>query len=228
MRLRKHVNYTLDIDDEIFPVPFDPVSDPEHTYIAANGLKAVLAFLVQDFDPLDPLDEFDEGEFYQFDRGLKHGASRPDIEDFKRLIRGNTGRVFTVDSCGDGYRAGELLTPKDCRGDERTGENSRAEKELDDADGYYIVPEDATDPLQYARGSIETYSQWCSGRVYGAVVWTYTRDSIADNWEDPERDECWGFYGRDGYTAEELERIFISESTPDEERTKIKQGGSTK
>lgn len=225
MRLRKHIDYTLEIDDEVFPLPFDTEGGPEHIYIAANGLKAVLAFLVRDDSPADPFEEFDEGEFYQFDRSYKHDTSRPDIEEFKCIIRENPGRVVTVDRRGAGYCAGVLLTPKDCRGDKRTGENSRAEKALDDADGYYIVPEDATDPLQYAEGSIETYSQWCEGDVYGVVVWTYTRDSIADSWEDPERYECWGYYGYDGYTAEELESIFTNESTPDEARTKIKQGG---
>lgn len=225
MRLRKHIDYSLEIGDESFPLPFDPEGDPEHVYISANGLKAVLAFLVSDDSPADPFEEFDEGEFYQFNRSYKHDATRPDIEEFKRIIRANPGRVVTVGSCGDGYSAGELLTPKDCRGDKRTGENSRAEQLLDDADGYYIAPEDAADPLKYAEGSIETYNQWCNGEVYGVCVWTYTRDSIADNWEDPERDECWGFYGYDGYTADELESLFIAESTPDEARTKIKQGG---
>jgi hypothetical protein len=224
MSINKYCTYTYDLDGETLPLPFNPDGDPEHEYLSANGLHAVLAFLVRDDCPRDPFDDFDEGEFYQFDRSYKHNAPRPDVEEFKRIVRRHPGQVVTVDRCGDGYRAGELVTLKDCRGDKRTGENSRAEQLLDDADGYYIVPEDATNPFEYAQGSIKTYSQWCSGDVYGVIVWEYTRESIADRWEDPDREECWGYYGYDGYTAEELKAQFINAVThgdPSKEATTL-------
>lgn len=192
-----------------FPLPFDPQGDPEHIYISANGLRAVLAFLVPDDSPEDPF-SWDEGEFYQFDCSYKHHTPRPDIEDFKRIIRENPGRVVTVCSCGDGFKvdAGPF-TVADTR-NRRTQPQcprwtSPAEEALDDAAGYYIAPADATDSAEYAAGALRTYSQWCNGEVYGICVWIYERASIADDWELTDRDaECWGYYGRDGYTAEEL------------------------
>jgi hypothetical protein len=209
MGIKKFTSYTFGLEGETFPLPFNPESDPEHTYISENGLKAVLAFLVRDESPEDPFEMYDEGEFYQFDRRRIHDVSRPDIEEFKRVVRANPGRVVTADSCGDGYRVGELVTVADCRNFKtakynKRGDSCRAETLLDRADGYYIVPEDATDPFKYAQGALETYSQWCNGEVYGVCVWTYTRESIADQWDDPKRDECWGYYGHDGYTADEL------------------------
>lgn len=201
----KHVTkHYLEMDDNKFPLPFDPGGEPAHFYLSANGLKAIVGFLVQDDSPADPFEEFEEGDFYQFDHRYKHDTPRPDIEDFKRIVRANPGRVVTVDRCGDGYRAGELVTPADCRG----RENSRAERLLDDADGYYIVPEDVTDAARYAKGAIEQYSAWCEGDVYGVIVWEYTRESIDDAWEDPGRDmEVWGFYGY-RYASEELRGEF--------------------
>lgn len=232
MNIRHHTAYTLDYyerdhdTDHMFPLPFDPEGDPQHIYIAPNGLKAVLAFLVRDDSPADPFEEHDEGEFYQFNSCMIHDTSRPEIDDFKRIVRANPGRVVTVASCSDGYRAGTLITPAMCRNiNSKSGRpvTSPAERELDSADGYYIVPEDATDPLQYATGSIEIYSQWCQGDVYGVVVWTYTRESIADDWtDDPERNECWRYYGSDGYTAYELLSQFryaIAGNDPSQEAT---------
>ena len=195
MSIKKYSTYTYEHDGETFPLPFDPEGGPEKVYVAENGLKAILAFLVRDDSPADPFEEFDEGDFYQFNNRYKHYTPRPDIEEFKRIVRDNPGRVVTVDSYGDGYRAGELVTSKMSRGDKRTGENSKAEKLLDYSDGYYISPEDATDYYQYAKGSIETYSSWCEGDVYGVIIWEYKRDSIAKSWEDPDRNECWGYYG---------------------------------
>lgn len=204
--IRKYTTYTMEIDDETYPLPFNPDSEPVHVYQAANGLKTVVAFLMHDDSPADPFEEFDEGEFYQFNRNHKHYTQRPDIEEFKRIVRANKGRVVTVDSCGEGYRAGELVTPAQCRDKNGTCE---AEDILDRADGYYIAPEDAADPLKYAKGAIKTYSAWCEGDVYGVCVWTYTRASIKDEWEEPKRDECWGFYGYE-YASEELLSEFKS------------------
>lgn len=203
---RKHTTYTMEIDDEIFPLPFNPESEPEHVYQAANGLKTVAAFLVHDDSPADPFEEYDEGEFCQFNSRRKHYDPRPTIEDFKRIVRANKGRVVTVDSCGEGYRAGKLVTPAQCRNKNGTCE---AEQILDDADGYYIAPEDATDLLDYATRAIKTYSEWCEGEVYGVCVWTYTRASISENWGGPEQNECWGFYGYE-YASEELLSEFKS------------------
>ena len=200
MGLKQHTEYYYEHGEHTFPLPFDTENEPEHIHVSDDGLEAVLGFLVRDDSPADPFEEFDEGDFYQFDRMYKHDAPRPDIEEFKRIVRANPGRVVTVDRCGDGYRAGELVTVGMCPG----AENSEAERLLGDADGYYIAPEDVTDAARYAKGAIEQYSAWAEGDVWGVVVWEYSRESIEDPWGDPERNECWGFYGYE-YAPGELQ-----------------------
>jgi len=207
MKLRKHTNYSLEIDDNTFPLPFDPEGDPQHVYIAPDGLTAVLAFLVRDDSPEDPFDG-DEGEFYQFNSRSIHYEERPDIDKFKRLIRANPCRVFTHDGTDNCHGPGTTrckITAGPFTVADTKGTDSPAEQALDNAYGYYIAPDDVTDPTSYARSTLETYSQWCNGEVYGCIVWTYTRDSIAEQWGEPDRDrECWGYYGYDGYTADNL------------------------
>jgi len=213
MNVRTRTDYTLEYyerefdTDHEFPLPFDTEGEPD-VWIAPNGIKAVLACLAHDDSPSDPFEEFDAGEFFQFDSGRAHDTRRPELEDWKRIIRAHPGRVVTVESCGYRFSAGVLALPSHCRS-KGNPENCSADAMLEDMDGYYIVPEDATDPLKYAEATIEQYSDYCEGEVFGVIVWTYTRNSIADDWDGPERDECWGYYGRD-YADEELETQFKS------------------
>jgi hypothetical protein len=209
--IRRHTDYMFEHyerahdTEHIFPLPFDTESDPELIYISENGLKAVLGFLVPDNSPEDPFDG-DEGEFYQFNSRYNHDISRPDYGDFKRIIRANPGRVFTVCTAGDGYAVDEgPFTVADTKG----SNGSISDQAIDYAAGYYIAPEDATDPAAYAKAVLGTYSDYCNGNVYGVVVWIYERSSIDDSWGEPDREnECWGYYGSDDYTAEELNRVF--------------------
>ncbi len=234
MSVRKRSTYTLEYyereydTNHNFPLPLNPEDDPQDVYISANGLKAVLAFLVPDESPEDPF-EGDEGEFYQFNGSYMHDCQRPELEDWKRIARDNPNRVVTHSGAGNCHGPGTtycrpytVVTPAMCRGDKRTGENSAAEVALDNCYGYYIAPADVPldQVLNYAAGVLETYSQWRNGEVYGICVWTYERDSIADSWEEPERNECWGYYGYSGYTAKTLADEFIAASTPDEARTR--------
>lgn len=88
-----------------------------------------------------------------------------------------------------------------------------------DMDGYYIIPSDATDPKGYADSTMETMEQYYNGEVYGVCIWSYTRDFAEydldgngvpgeyTEWEEPEREECWGFYGYD-YAEKELQEQF--------------------
>lgn len=212
MSIKHHTTHTYEHDtDHTFPLPFDPESDPEHVYISANGLRAVLAFCVPDTDAGDPFEEFDEGKFFQFNRGRIHDIPRPHIDDFIRLVREHGGRLVTVETSGDGYKAGARLDPwqlgRAYNKHNPAGYN-RARGALENADGYYISPGDVTDTARYAAGAIQQYSAWCEGDVYGVCVWVYTRASIADPWEDPDRDaECWGYYGR-AYAGEECRAQF--------------------
>lgn len=227
MGIKKHTTYTWESPDgEILPIPFEFSQDGSELFrMSDDGLSCILGVLDQDQDPEDPFDG-DEGEFYQFNRHYYHCTAHPDIEDWKRIVRANPGRVFTHDGTGDCHgpgttycRVDSIVMPRDCRGDKRTGENSRAEELLDEAGGYYIVPEDATDPRSYADSALETYSQWCNGDVYGVCIWSYTRDFAEydldgngvpgefTDWEEPEREECWGFFGYD-YAEKELQEQF--------------------
>ena len=211
--MRMRADYTLEYyerefdTDHEFSLPFDTEGTPD-VWIAPNGLKAVLACLMHDDSPSDPFEEFDEGEFFQFDHGRAHDTSRPDLEEWKRIIRANPGRVVTVESCNYGFSAGVLALPSHCRS-KGNPENCPADAMRESMAGYYIAPEDVTDPLKYAEAFIEQYSAYCEGEVFGVVVWTYRRDSIADGWGDPERDECWSYYGAD-YAGEELKEQFVA------------------
>jgi hypothetical protein len=79
--------------------------------------------------------------------------------------------------------------------------------EIEDADGYYIAPDDVNDPATYAKGIMGTYSAWAEGDVWGVCVWLYNK--VDGEWELDEsgRDECWGYYGRK-YAEAELKDQF--------------------
>ncbi|MHB1167295.1 MAG: hypothetical protein ACYC0N_02005 [Carboxydocellales bacterium] len=152
--------------------------------------RTILGCIVRDLDPSDPLEEFDEGTLVQFNRSYKHNGPRPDVEDFQDIIRENKGRVFYVHNMRDGYSISHLAIIK----------NS---EDIEDADGYYIAPEDVKpgkQALRYADGAMEQYSAWCAGDVWGVCVWEYDKATL----ELGERDECWGYYGSD-YAEQELE-----------------------
>ena len=96
MSIKKYSTYTYEHDGETFPLPFDPEGGPEKVYVAENGLKAILAFLVRDDSPADPFEEFDEGDFYQFNNRYKHYTPRPDIEEFKRIVIGQPVHIICI------------------------------------------------------------------------------------------------------------------------------------
>jgi len=227
MGIKRHTSYTWEsLDGETFHIPFEFSQDGSELFkMSDDGLSAVLGVLDYDESPEDPFDG-DEGEFFQFDNRCIHYTPRPDIEDWKRLIRANSGRIVTHSGTGDNHGPGttrcypkSVLTKEMCRGDKRTGENSLAEQLLDNCYGYYIVPEDVENVLDYADSALETYSQWCNGDVYGICIWSYTRDFAEydvdgngvpgefTDWEEPEREECWGFFGYD-YAEKELQEQF--------------------
>jgi hypothetical protein len=249
VKVRTHREYTLEIDEETFPIPFnDETGAMENTaelIISQDGLRAVVGCLCADDSPEDPFEMWDEGEFFQFSNRYIHHTPRPDIEEFKRIVRQNPGRVFLLDiydygSGGTSIKVRSALTPQDTRGDKHTGENSKAEQELDDADGYYICPSDVTDPQKYAEGALKAYESWCNGDVYGVCLWFFERDYCnfdlngtgiaADgltNWEliEDEREEVWGYYGDDAKqelkSALEAQKEKINEPRP--ERTDPRQ-----
>jgi hypothetical protein len=192
MAIKRHTTLTAEIGEHSFPIPFEFDEGSEILRISDDGQTARLGVLCRDDFPSDPLEEFDEGEFYQFNRRNIHDCERPELDDFKRLIRANPGRVMPVDSTVDRYRvAGPALTVSDTKGDP-----CKAESVLDEMDGYYIPPADVADPAEYAKGVLEEYSAWCQGDVYGVCIWEYVRQG--DAWELTDRDyEVWGFYGWD-------------------------------
>ena len=203
-KVKTRTSYTLEDGGNSFELPLEINEYTAQVMYTADGQTAIVGALSTDDCPEDPFEMYDEGEFFQFNSRYKHDTHRPDVEDWKRIVRQNKGRVVTVDRCGEGYSAGTLVLPADCRGDRITGENSRAESLLDDADGYYIAPEDATNAADYAAGAIAEYSAWCEGDVYGVCVWTYHKEG--DEWEldEQNRNEVWGHYGYD-YAKDSLD-----------------------
>jgi hypothetical protein len=203
MKIKTYIEYAYESEFGELEVPLE--FDEDSVMIEKVGNKVIMGCLVRDEYPGDPLEEFDEGKLVVFDNSVVHSAARPEVGDFKRIIRDNPGRVFFVHSRhNDGYFvAGPGLTVADTK-----GEGCRAE-EIEDVDGYYIVPEDATDFEKYAKGVMETYTSWCVGDVWGIAIWQWDADTLEFD-EDSRESECWGFYGYE-YAVEELKLNFKSE-----------------
>ncbi|MDY0282414.1 MAG: hypothetical protein RBR35_17845 [Salinivirgaceae bacterium] len=191
MSIKAHTSYTAEIDGHEFPIPFPYLEDSEILRISDDGQTARLGVLVQDEDFLDPLEGYDDGVFVQHDRYKTHYGERLDLEEAKRLIHANPGRVVTVRSGGySAYIAdGEPFTVEDTK-----GEDCRA-LELCNATGYYVAPKDVADPASYAKSTLHTYSDWCNGECYGVCVWSYTRTENGWELDEYSREECWGFIG---------------------------------
>ena len=235
---RIHRTYTIEIDGHTFPIPFNDetgtIDDTATLYISADGTRALITALCQDDSPTDPLEDHD-GEFIQFDRRYTHDGPRPEPEDFKRLIRSNPGRVFTVSYCSSNHGPGTASCSVDVgpftvadtynhkakiesygAGIRRIvdGYTSTAEQAIDSTNGYYIIPEDVPPERRrdYANAVLEEYAKWCNGEVYGLIRWTFTLDG--DIWEldeDGRDGEVWGFIGyeyAEQSLADELQYYF--------------------
>ena len=213
MKQHAHTRYNMELEDgETIPLPFQIDEDTATWTESANGLTGYLGALAHDDDASDPIQDFDNGELMVFDNRLRNSQARPDINDFIRLIRANPGHIVTIDIYEHGDRSYKVahgpLTVADTKHGHHT--ESKAEKALDDASGYYIIPEDATDPLQYATSTMDEYTKWANGEVYGAFCWRYTRETIDDPWtlDESSRDsECWGFIGAEYAESERDERV---------------------
>lgn len=221
--IRKRTSYTWDTPDAgELEIPWRFIEGSELYKISEDGLSCVLGSLTQDKIPQNPIEDWDNGELVLFDRK----NYRPDLEDWKRIVRANSGRIVPVEcfeygSGGTTIKCRQYLSSKDCR-----GADSLAEDELKSMDGYYIVPSDVPEPQSYAEGVMETLTQYQQGDVYGVCVWTYTR-TFADYdlngngipgdytaWSEPDRvNECWGHYGYK-YAEEELQAQFDATDFP--------------
>lgn len=222
--IRKRTRYTWDTpDDGELEVPWKFIEGSELFKISEDGLACVLGSLTQDAIPPNPIEDWANGELVIFNRYKNY---RPDLESWKRIVRANSGRIVPVDyfGCGSGgasIRCRNILTSKDCR-----GADSLAEDELKSMSGYYIVPADVPEPLEYATSVMRELTQYYQGDVYGVCVWTYTR-TFADYdidgngilgdytaWSEPDRErECWGFFGSD-YAEKELKEQFDATDFP--------------
>ena len=219
--IRKHTRYTWDTpDDGELEVPWKFIEGSELFKISEDGLACVLGSLTQDESPQNPIEDWANGELIIFDRK----NYRPDLEDWKRIVRANSGRIVPVDyfervSGGTTIKCRQYLSSKDCR-----GVDSLAEKELASMDGYYVVPDDVPEPLEYATSVMRELTQYYQGDVYGVCVWTYTRTYSACDlngngipgdytaWSEPDRaQECWGYYGYK-YAETELQAQFDATS----------------
>jgi hypothetical protein len=219
-----------------FPLPFSGKFCSEELAVSEDGRRAVLGVLCQDDFPQDPIENYDEGEFVQFNSRYIHSGDRPEIDAWKRIIRENPGRVFTICTAGAGYAidAGpfSVKDTKDIKTCIAGGKpykwlisNGPAESALDESDGYYVCPADVTDPAAYAAGVLESYTAFCNGDVYGVCIWQFTREPVSygldglpdtdefTDWELTDRDqECWGYLGSK-YAEEELASQFKTACT---------------
>lgn len=195
MTIKTRTTYTAEIDNQVFPIPFPFEEGTEQLKIEGN--KATLGVLVRDEDPGDPFVEWEEGEFYQFDPHYIHNVERPDLEGFKRIVRAHPGRVVLVYSRGDGYFADKVALDVCHTKNVRVIHQCKEcyVEEIENADGYYIAPDDVTDAARYAKGSIAEYSAFCTSDVWGVCIWHYVREGEEWELQEDERDECWGYYG---------------------------------
>jgi len=204
MSIKARTTYTAEIDGHEFPIPFPYLEDSEILQVSADGRTARLGVLVHDDDCEDPLEEHDEGTLVQFNRSYSHYEPRPDLDDFKRLVRANPGRVVLTSYAGDCHGPGTVrITVQDGPFAARDARGDQLENALEHAGGYYIAPEDVTDPASYAKSILRIYSDWCNGECYGICVWAYSR--VDGRWEldEDSRDECWGYTGHE-HAQEEL------------------------
>lgn len=218
-------NLEIDEDGETFPIPFEVDPDTVTVTLSEDGLTAYIGAMVHDEDASDPIEEFDNGGLVVFDRSKKHDGDRPEIDEFKRLIRQHPGLIVTIhlhEYGGSLYKvAAGPLTVADTKrvkspqfyNCDQTGKHDptpHAEIALADASGYYIIPEDATDPAKYAAAQMEAYTNWANGEVYGTWCWRYTRPDTGSPWQldESSRDsECWGFIGSDYAASERDDRV---------------------
>jgi len=227
MRQRASTEYSMVLDSgEALELPFEIDEDTARWTESKDGLTGYLGAMAHDDSPEDPLDTGCEGELVMFDTNVIHSAPRPELADFKRLIRENPGRIVTVGLFEHGdriykYAAGPF-TVIDTKND-KTARTSTAERALNHADGYYIAPDDVIDPAKYAAAVLDNYTNWANGEVFGAFCWRYTRPTTDDEWtfDECSRDsECWGYIGSEYAESERDDRIAeaIAADQPDTER----------
>ena len=63
----------------------------------------------------------------------------------------------------------------------------------------YVVPEDVPEErrIQYAKDTLQEYSDWCNGQVYGTVIETLTVDRKTCQVIEEDDDTCWEIIGID-------------------------------
>ena len=199
MKIKTYTTYAYESEFGDLEVPFE--FDEDSVMIEKVGNKIIMGCLARDDFPSDPLKESDEGELKLF----IDSRDRPEVEEFKRIIRANPGRVFFVHSR---YNDGYFIDEPGLHIHDTKGEGCRAEG-IEDVDGYYIVPDDVTNFEKYAKGVMEEYSSWCVGDVYGVLVWQLDADTLEFD-EESRGPECWGYYGY-AYALEELKSNFKDE-----------------
>lgn len=70
---------------------------------------------------------------------------------------------------------------------------------LNDGHAYSKALQDAA--VEYCKGVLDSYNEWCNGSNYGRVVYVFDRETGAEI--SRKADECWGFIGH-SYAVEEL------------------------
>jgi len=207
-RTLTRVNHFVTVGDDEIEVQDRPAEIMAHLDLLVHRQDdlLVVGYLVDDIlDRGDYFEEFNDGEFIN----LGHRRVGPRIPDeiYKEYVTvrefvdrkraEHPDRVFLIDYFEHGLCRYSLA---------HEGPNCP----WDTARGcfLYIVPEDAPDPERYARHTMDTYTDWCNGNVFGSAVCVYRRlDDGSFEEDEAGRDTCWGLIG-DTYAYSHLKETF--------------------
>lgn len=173
-----------DIDITITTTPaFAPYDSDTVRWAPREGGGWTIAWLADD-DNVGGEDFWEDRDFGTF----KEFDNQSDRDDFiaEMIAEHGIERVLVVDRYEHGlvhYSVRETVGYPDRRWDVAPA-------------AVYVVPDDVPEDkrTEYANGTLDEYSSWCNGSVYGIVVRVVDADG---NEIEDEAEECWGFIGLD-------------------------------
>lgn len=211
--VKRHAEYVISHGDDEFPVEghLEPVDGSEIVKIGGN--KAKVGWLVHDDDGVSGyyFDENDQGEFLNFDNRTIKSREMIEPEELIGLIRKNKGRVFWISKYEHGmvkyYRSSDALEApnrhdrKKIQGPSTSPASSSVgyipDQQWDVSRGValYVAPDDCPDPAAYCDSTMQEFSDWCNGTIYGVVTQEYYKNEDEEWQPVGEDDACWGFIG---------------------------------
>ena len=174
-------------------------TDNDQRIVKIDGNKATVGYLVSDEDagPYYFAEPEENGEYLNFDKRTIHSRDMVEPEELAQLIADNPGRVFWINkydhSLVSYYRSGDALAAP---GGPSRGNVPDAQWDESRGVALYIAPDDCPDPAAYCDSTMEQFSDWVNGNIYGVVVERFTRPDADSEWEsDGDEDACWHYIG---------------------------------